>query len=273
MWTIQRTIDLALPERMPPRAEPIPLMYPGDASGHTIRLTVLDGGSAATLSGTPYGFFTRSDGQTVIVEGTLVGNVISVTLGYDCYAVRGALRAVVRLGNPVEDPGDPCASLLELTFHVRDGFGETYTPSGVFPTLEGLVNGGIVDIVYPVGSIYMSASGTSPATLFPGTTWTQLQDTFLLAAGSTYAAGSTGGEAEHTLTTNEMPSHRHEGLEYSDSGRNVGFDNGSYNDAYKLSWATPASRTATIFTVYAGGGQAHNNMPPYLAVYMWQRTA
>ena len=139
--------------------------------------------------------------------------------------------------------------------------------------IDDLTGGGIVDIVYPVGSIYMSTASTSPSTLFPGTTWTQLQDTFLLAAGSTYAAGATGGEAEHTLTTDEMPSHRHEGLEYGDTGRNVGFDNGSYNDAYKLSWATPASRTATVFTDYAGGGQAHNNMPPYLAVYMWQRTA
>ena len=63
----------------------------------------------------------------------------------------------------------------------------------------------IADLVYPVGSIYMSVNSTSPATLFGGT-WTQIQDTFLLAAGSTYAAGATGGEATHTLTENEMPS-------------------------------------------------------------------
>ena len=53
------------------------------------------------------------------------------------------------------------------------------------------------DKIYPVGSIYISAASTSPATLFGGT-WEQIKDTFLLAAGDTYTAGETVGEAEHT---------------------------------------------------------------------------
>lgn len=52
---------------------------------------------------------------------------------------------------------------------------------------------------WPVGSIYMSVNSTSPATLFGGT-WQRIQDRFLIAAGSTYKAGGTGGEATHTLT-------------------------------------------------------------------------
>ena len=138
MWIIRRTIDLARPDRVPARAEPIPLMYPGDNEGHTIELTVLQDGAAAALSGAPYGYFTRADGQTVILPGTLTGNVLSVTLSRDCYAIRGALRAVLRLGNSTQTETDPCASLLELTFHVRDGFGETYVGPDVFPTLETL---------------------------------------------------------------------------------------------------------------------------------------
>lgn len=70
----------------------------------------------------------------------------------------------------------------------------------------------IINIVYPVGSIYMSVNSTSPASLFGGT-WERIKDRFLLAAGDTYSAGSTGGEAQHTLTVDEMPSHYHIGLD------------------------------------------------------------
>lgn len=67
----------------------------------------------------------------------------------------------------------------------------------------------IADLVYPIGSIYMSANSIDPGTLFAGTTWEQLKDRFLLGAGDTYTAGDTGGSASHTLTTDEMPSHNH----------------------------------------------------------------
>ena len=66
----------------------------------------------------------------------------------------------------------------------------------------------IAGLMYPVGSIYISVNSTSPATLFGGT-WEQIEDTFLLAAGSSYTAGDTGGEAIHVLTSDEMPSHKH----------------------------------------------------------------
>lgn len=66
----------------------------------------------------------------------------------------------------------------------------------------------IIDTIYPVGSIYMSVVNTSPSTLFGGT-WVQIEDTFLLAAGTNHSAGTTGGEENHTLTTQEMPTHNH----------------------------------------------------------------
>lgn len=119
--------------------------------------------------------------------------------------------------------------------------------------------------MYPVGSIYMSVSSTSPATLFGGT-WEQIQERFLLGAGSSYAAGSTGGAATVTLTVSQIPSHSHPGRDgggflgpYGDTGSNLRYD----GSGYRLS-----SRTD-----YTGGGQAHENMPPYLAVYIWKRTA
>lgn len=122
--------------------------------------------------------------------------------------------------------------------------------------------------VYPVGSIYMSVSAISPATLFGGT-WEQLKDTFLLGAGDTYTAGDTGGEAEHTLTTEEMPSHTHGfAVHYATS------TTGSSYPRYNVGSANPYGGTAGVIqTNSKGGGEAHNNMPPYLTVYMWKRTA
>lgn len=137
-------------------------------------------------------------------------------------------------------------------------FDDYYTKAEVNAIFAGAVN------PYPVGSIYMSVNSTSPATLFGGT-WQRIQDCFLLAAGSTYAAGATGGEAEHTLTINEMPSHSHDSETWS------------YRDGSLYNWFTtsPGSHVDWKQTTInnTGGGAAHNNMPPYLAVYVWQRTA
>lgn len=122
---------------------------------------------------------------------------------------------------------------------------------------------------YPVGSIYMSVNSTSPATLFGGT-WQQLENRFLLGAGSSYTAGATGGEAEHTLTINEMPSHRHD-LAYGGTQRSSGTWN--LMDQRQTDWSGSTYWRYGNYINDAGGDQAHNNMPPYLVVYMWQRTA
>lgn len=127
----------------------------------------------------------------------------------------------------------------------------------------------IIDLIYPVGSIYMSVANTSPATLFGGT-WVQIEDTFLLAAGQTYAAGATGGEAAHTLSLNEMPAHDH-GI-YSGYG-DIG-DPTTDSDAFRYQyWGGSNRGFHDTFISSTGGGAAHNNMPPYLVVYVWKRTA
>lgn len=133
---------------------------------------------------------------------------------------------------------------------------------------------GLLSLVYPVGSIYMSANNVSPA-VFLGGTWEQIKDRFLLAAGDTYASGSTGGEATHTLTVNEMPSHKHtiNNLVFGDGG--IGRDGGTLQRGY---YGTHGANAAELYPgnygiSNTGGGAAHNNMPPYLAVYVWRRTA
>lgn len=136
----------------------------------------------------------------------------------------------------------------------------------------GASSGGGADIstilskVYPIGSIYMSVNSASPATLFGGT-WERIKDQFLLAAGDKYAAGKTGGEATHTLTENEIPAHRHS-IWFPNAGGEQSAAIGYPEAGSKNTWYAEASKTAG-----AGGGAAHNNMPPYLTVHVWKRTA
>lgn len=157
----------------------------------------------------------------------------------------------------------------------------------------------LLDIFYPVGSIYTSTKSTSPATLFGGT-WVQIKDTFLLTAGDTYSAGSQGGSATHThttaghvLTVNEMPKHSHT---VSSRMKSDGTNNGS---TFNISnWGSPASGNSHyilqtsgvaaslssgqyVGALNTGGSASHShgdtgfssNLPPYKVVYAWERTA
>ena len=119
--------------------------------------------------------------------------------------------------------------------------------------------------VYPIGSIYMSMADTDPANLFGGT-WERIKDTFLLSSGDIYNAGSSGGEAEHTLTIDEMPSHCHTLVYYN----NAGAESWGYNYTTGKS-QTSSQSTGSGGVGMTGGSQPHNNMPPYLTVHMWQR--
>lgn len=149
-------------------------------------------------------------------------------------------------------------------------------------------SGSELPMVYPVGSIYMSVNNTNPATLFGFGTWEQIKDTFLLSAGDTYTAGATGGEATHTLIESEMPSHIHDARTATINGGWTGNSgdmlnrrlNAYFEDNQYRSFSYDArsnlahiERVTTGDTSATGGGQAHNNMPPYLVVYMWKRTA
>lgn len=140
-------------------------------------------------------------------------------------------------------------------------------PSDTFDVQDFNDNADILDklweIIYPVGAVYISTNAASPQDLFGGT-WVQLENRFLLSAGSSYIAGNTGGSATHTLTVNEIPSHSHP-IAYATDW------SGAANVAgYSVTANPPGKRLGTSNT---GGGAAHNNMPPYLVVYMWERTA
>ena len=132
--------------------------------------------------------------------------------------------------------------------------------SDTYATKTELANAANFDKIYPVGSIYMSMNSTNPSLLFGGT-WELLKDRFLLGAGGTYGVGATGGEATHKLTIKEMPSHRHH-MKIAGGG-----------NLYEGVTIGPGAYNPNEDTSEEGDDQPHNNMPPYLAVYMWKRTA
>ena len=123
--------------------------------------------------------------------------------------------------------------------------------------------------VYPVGAIYISTSDTNPETLFGFGTWERIKDRFLLAAGDAYAAGATGGEATHQLTIAEMPYHQHQMV----NGNNGGYDYSWWTKSTIVLSDATKGYAGNANTSYAGESASHNNMPPYLAVYVWHRIA
>ena len=163
----------------------------------------------------------------------------------------------------------------------------------------------VINAIYPIGSIYMSVNVTSPETLFGGN-WEQLKDRFLLSAGDYYSAGQTGGESSHVLQISELPGHNHNisisdrsitgSFQFTDndggdnyyvkakaadgvfsiqnaSGHYFVNSNGSKSGTYSTGINMNATHNHTGSSTNTGNNSAHNNMPPYLVVYMWKRTS
>lgn len=129
--------------------------------------------------------------------------------------------------------------------------------------------------VFPIGYIYMTTDGSfNPNNTFGGT-WIRIKDRFLLADGDNYTNGDTGGESTHTLTVNELPSHKHYVVN-SEKGKEwyLGKQGGASQDSSQgISFTGTQGRNTTFETTEVGGGNSHNNMPPYLVVRVWKRTA
>ena len=159
----------------------------------------------------------------------------------------------------------------------------------------------IVGLIYPVGAIYISLNSVSPATLFGGT-WEALEGRFLVGCDSgAFAAGATGGADDSALTAAAIPSHTHEIINYSASNiidnpcfvvlqqgdGNLVHYTGTSNNVSGVVWnaGTSGVGTGSYRSIYlggpdkylpaAGGGTTtyHNNIPPFVWVYMWKRTA
>lgn len=133
-----------------------------------------------------------------------------------------------------------------------------------------LTSSGASDCPYNVGDIYITTLNTNPQDIWQDTTWEKIKDRFLLSSGDTYTLGATGGEAVHTLTINEMPTHNHITAKGSriDTVGSTWFDR--YSTYQSENEITPG-RYWQANTLWTGDNQPHNNMPPYLCVNMWIR--
>lgn len=137
--------------------------------------------------------------------------------------------------------------------------------------LQNAIKKIVLDTYYPVGSIYITETTLNPNNQFGGT-WERIKDRFLLACGDIYSNGTIGGEASHILKVDEIPAHNHtfdQRILAWDASWPYGVATASYN-AGTIQWQGYGKDASMMNT---GGGQAHNNMPPYLAVYIWKRTA
>jgi microcystin-dependent protein len=154
-----------------------------------------------------------------------------------------------------------------------------------------------------IGSVIMSTALDTEEkviAIYGGTSWEKIEGRFLLGASSTYGVGTTGGSATHTLTVNEMPSHNHGGatgamnqhqthdhwvryfngypviLDLHPGNDTINYLNsrgmGTYNGGTAMS-TNPVNLDHVHSIGAQGGGQAFNIMPPYKAVYIWERTA
>ena len=143
----------------------------------------------------------------------------------------------------------------------------------------GLTIGGksYLEQVYPVGAVYLSTVDTDPAALFGFGVWERVKDRFLLAAGDSYAPGSTGGAAQITQTVEQMPLHGHQVCigEANNAARLVwSAGEGSQDqNAWGFSYGSPSEYGNYVNAAGTGESQPIDIMPPYLAVYIWRRTA
>lgn len=156
----------------------------------------------------------------------------------------------------------------------------------------------LFDAIYPVGSVYISVNSTSPQTLFGGT-WVQLQDRFLLGAGTTYSNGATGGNKDAVAVSHNHTITQNVGGTFGYGGWGTIYGNGytsapgdasgnitlleNYNSGIgDWSGSGNSQRGRNVYAKYnipnlamanAGESGTDKNMPPYLVVYMWKRTA
>ena len=159
---------------------------------------------------------------------------------------------------------------------VIDALGGTKDERANAPSIRAVKND-MFNLIYPVGSIYMSVNSTDPGTLFGGT-WEQIEDRFLLAAGSTYAAGTTGGTKTHSHNLDQQYSTAF--AKFNAIGSTMWYSRytkmpNAYSTSAKIVGSSYQDTTVSHSDAIGLGGstQVVSNMPPYLTVYVWKRTA
>ena len=288
----------------------------GETAARFLAVTLTGNGAAINLSDKTVAiYYKKPDGTTIFNSGTIktaTAGLVEIPLTAQMSVVAGEMQDVeIRVtgtgGGTLKIKGlqitiDPAESYdsavastdeytaLETALGSVTGFAShmaskanphavTAAQAGARPNTWVPSAADLLNVIYPVGSIYLSVAAASPAALFGGT-WERIKDKFLLSAGDTYAAGATGGEASHTLSEDELPVlSGNITMHGSTIGTNISGASGVFSPLVPIGdfgyFGNTNSDANSYSTVgfSAGSGAAHNNMPPYLAVYIWKRTA
>ena len=133
----------------------------------------------------------------------------------------------------------------------------------------------LLDMVYPIGAIYMSINNVDPSVLFGGT-WVQLKDRFLLGAGDSYTNGDTGGSKDAIVVEHNHKPYGNSNFVETTVGVSVDDTKrvASTSSSGSYYWESSGTGTTDAHSVTADEGNdgTNANMPPYLVVYMWKRT-
>lgn len=201
--------------------------------------------------------------STLISWGDIIGDIddqSDLQLEFQTKADVSSLSTVATSGAYSDLTGTPNLATVATSGSYADLSNKPSIPT----------NTSIVDLIYPVGSYYWNSNSTSPATLFGVGTWTQITNQFIFAAGGDYASGDTGGEVDHLLTIQEMPSHDHRCINDESFFAYGGPLESNEGPASGHGYAYPFYYS---FTGTKGGSRSHNNMPPYIVAYCWRRDA
>lgn len=199
--------------------------------------------------------------STITYEGSNYGAFLvrSNSLEWDLYVQKGSADDVITIQDWYTSKF--MDSRITVTF---PGTLVTQLPQGLdgWYRATPAVLQSIIDCIMPVGFILTLYNHNDPNTMYPGTTWVRIQNAFLWGCDASGDIGQTGGEKTHTLTVNELPKHSH-GSVYS----------GNASGTKSYAWLASGGSAMAYGAVETGGGAAHNNMPPYVQVSIWRRTA
>lgn len=210
-------------------------------------------------------------------DGTII-NLCEKVDGLDSHVTELEAQ-ITEFGNQVTDFGDRVTGVEQDVSEIKENLNDSIVKKSE-----------LIDLIYPVGSIYMSVNKVSPQT-FLGGEWDpwgegrvpvgvdETQDEFKVA-------GNTGGEKAHTLTLGEMAEHYHGG--YVNTGRSSGcpyfeVEQGALVDTAAAGSDIPVLKPGLgssyrrdygqLGTTTVGSSVPHNNLQPYITCYMWKRTA